>query len=94
LKIELEDAKQAMDIHANCNKLIEELRSDKSKLENKVEDCIKEKGQLKIEKDYLTDRFKRKEDYWSSLYMKMFTAADKNEGLAVLFRTEGVQMRS
>jgi hypothetical protein len=42
----------------------------------------------------LTDRFKRKEDYWSSLYIKMFTAAEKNEGLAALFRTEGAQMRS
>jgi hypothetical protein len=52
-----------------------------------VEDCIKEK-------DDLADRFKRKEDYWSSLYMKMLTAAETNEGLSALFRTEGAQMRS
>jgi hypothetical protein len=58
------------------------LKSDKSKLEKKVEDIIKEK-------DDLADRFKRKEDYWSSLYMKMFTAAETNDGLAALFRTEG-----
>jgi hypothetical protein len=54
-----------------------------------VEDSIQEKYQLKREKDDLVDRFKRKEDYWSSLYMKMFTAAETNEGLAVLFRNEG-----
>jgi hypothetical protein len=69
------------------------LKSDKIKLEKKVEDNIKdrikEKDHLKREKDDLTDRFKRKEDYWSSLYMKMFTAAETNEGLAALFRTEG-----
>ena len=33
------------------NKLIEELKSDKTKLEKKVEDSIKEKDQLKREKD-------------------------------------------
>jgi hypothetical protein len=59
-----------------------------------VGDNIKEKDQLKREKDDLADRFKRKEDYWSSLYIKMFTAAETNEGLAALFRTEGAQMRS
>jgi hypothetical protein len=64
-----------MDLHVNCDKLIEELKSDKNKLEK--------------EKDELIDRFKRKEDYWSVLYMKMFTAAETNEGLAALFRTEG-----
>jgi hypothetical protein len=41
------------------------------------------------EKEDLVDRFKRKEDYWSSLYMKMLTAAETNEGLATLFRIEG-----
>jgi hypothetical protein len=46
--------------------------------------------ELKREKDDLADRFKRKEDYWSSLYMKMFTAAENNKGLNALFRTEGV----
>jgi hypothetical protein len=70
------------------------LKSDKIKLEKKGEDSIKEKDQLKREKDDLADRFKRKEDYWSSLYMKMFTAAETNDGLATLFKTEGAQMRS
>lgn len=65
------------------------MKSDKSKLEKKVKYSINEKDQLKREKDDLTDRFKSKEDYWSSLYMKMFTAAETNEGLAALFRTEG-----
>ena len=37
----------------------------------------------------LVDRFKRKEDYWGYLYMKMFTAAETNDSLAALFRTEG-----
>ena len=50
---------------------------------------VKETDYLKIEKENLTDRFKRKEDYWSSLYMKMFTAAETNECLAALFRKEG-----
>jgi hypothetical protein len=52
-----------------------------------LEDSIKER-------DDSADRFKRKEDYWSSLYIKMFTAAQTNKGLAALFRTEGAQMRS
>jgi hypothetical protein len=42
----------------------------------------------------LADRFKMKEDYWSSHYMKMFTAAETNDSLAALFKTEGAQMRS
>jgi type II secretory pathway component PulF len=67
------------------------LKSDKIKFEKKIEDSIKDRIK---EKDDLADRFKRKEDYWSSLYMKMFTAAETNEGLAALFRTEGAQMRS
>jgi hypothetical protein len=50
-----------------------------------LEDSIKER-------DDLADRFKRKEDYWSSLYIKMFTAAQTNKGLAALFRTEGAEI--
>jgi hypothetical protein len=70
------------------------LKSDKIKLEKKIEAIIKEKNQLRREKYDLADRFKRKEDYWGSLYMKMFTAAETNESLAALFKTEGAQMRS
>jgi hypothetical protein len=70
------------------------LKSDKIKLEKKGGNSIKEMDQLKREKDDLADRFKRKEDYWSSLYMKMFTAAETNDGLAALFKKEGAQMRS
>jgi hypothetical protein len=30
------------------------------------------------EKDEVVDRFKGKEDYWGSLYLKMLNAAQKN----------------
>jgi hypothetical protein len=61
--------------------LIEELKSDKVKLETKLEIADKEKSAL-------ADRLKRKEDYWATLYMKMFTAAEKNESLAEVFKAE------
>jgi hypothetical protein len=67
-------------MHDQCNKLIEELRADKIRLQ--------------CEKDELSGRLKRKEDYWAHLYMKMFTAAEKNESLQEVFRAECASMRS
>lgn len=40
------------------------------------------------------ERFQKKENYWSSLYIKMFAAAEKNESLAALFKAEDAKMRS
>jgi len=52
-----------------------------------MEDIIKEK-------DTVSDRLKRKEDYWATLYMKLFMAAEKNESLAEVFNAECTSMRS
>ena len=38
--------------------------------------------------DTLIDRLQRKEDYWGTLFMKMFKAAENNDNLTELFKAE------
>ena len=47
-----------------------------------------EKDQLKKDMDTLIDRLQRKEDYWGTLFMKMFKAAENNDNLTELFKAE------
>jgi hypothetical protein len=42
----------------------------------------------------INERLQKKEDYWGGLYMKLFTAAEKNESLAEVFKAECASMRS
>ena len=52
-----------------------------------MEDAIKEK-------DALSGRLQKKEDYWGTLFMKMFTAAENNDNLTEVFKAECASMRS
>ena len=65
-----------------------------TKQETEIVQLKKEKTQLKEEKDALVDRLQRKEDYWGSLYMKLFKVYEGKGDLAKAFADEYEEMRS